>query len=225
MYLHHLLLVVPICHACDVPCCSPFMIWACRIKPLLSRAPPSAHESIQTQLSIYIHSSTSSESVLVSLLGFFVSKHVGEYFAIHRVSCGLGGDFLETRECIPRRILGTFELSGLKKPSLGTGHPALATRLTNPAELWARIPEYIWRHHTNLALPFAVTFQAKYDEAKALCVRSLAMYEKVYGPDHPAVATGLNNWAGVLKRQARVNIIFEYSSICFRVYSFWRIAF
>ncbi|CAB1103565.1 unnamed protein product [Ectocarpus sp. CCAP 1310/34] len=41
----------------------------------------------------------------------------------------------------------------------------------------------------------------KYDEAKSLCVRSLAMYEKVYGPDHPAVATGLNNWAGVLKRQ------------------------
>ncbi|CAM9461600.1 unnamed protein product, partial [Ectocarpus fasciculatus] len=55
--------------------------------------------------------------------------------------------------------------------------------------------------------------QAKYDESKALCVRSLAMYEKVYGPDHPAVATGLNNWAGVLKRQGKYK---EATDLCVR---------
>ena len=40
--------------------------------------------------------------------------------------------------------------------------------------------------------------QGKYDEAEPLYVRAMAIDEKVYGPDHPEVATDLNNRAGLL---------------------------
>ena len=40
--------------------------------------------------------------------------------------------------------------------------------------------------------------QGKFDEAGPLYERSLVIHEKVYGPDHPAVATALNNRAGLL---------------------------
>eukprot|EP00903_Cladosiphon_okamuranus_P006332 g6204.t1 len=40
-----------------------------------------------------------------------------------------------------------------------------------------------------------------YAEDKPLLQRSLAIDEKVYGPDHPQVATDLNNLAGLLQRQ------------------------
>ncbi|CAM9827635.1 unnamed protein product, partial [Ectocarpus fasciculatus] len=45
--------------------------------------------------------------------------------------------------------------------------------------------------------------QGQYEEAEPLYRRSLAIDEKVYGPDHPAVATVLNNWAGLLEKQVR----------------------
>eukprot|EP00752_Nemacystus_decipiens_P012244 g10853.t1 len=43
--------------------------------------------------------------------------------------------------------------------------------------------------------------RGKYEEAGPLYERSLAIYEKVYGPDHPAVATALNNRAALLMKQ------------------------
>ena len=51
--------------------------------------------------------------------------------------------------------------------------------------------------------PLLFTFQGKYEEAEPLYRRSLAIDEKVYGPDHPSVATDLNNWALLLEAQVR----------------------
>ena len=52
-------------------------------------------------------------------------------------------------------------------------------------------------------------FQGKYDQAEPLYKRSLAIDEKVYGPDHPEVATDLNNWAGLLEAQVRAKRCFQ----------------
>ena len=41
--------------------------------------------------------------------------------------------------------------------------------------------------------------------------RSLAIDEKIYGPDHPEVATDLNNWACLLESQVRAVINFQES--------------
>ena len=43
------------------------------------------------------------------------------------------------------------------------------------------------------------TAQGKLEEALALYKRSRAIDEKVYGPDHPEVATDLNNEAELLR--------------------------
>ena len=44
------------------------------------------------------------------------------------------------------------------------------------------------------------TAQGKFEEALALYKRSRAIDEKVYGPDHPEVATDLNNEAVLLQK-------------------------
>ena len=44
------------------------------------------------------------------------------------------------------------------------------------------------------------TAQGKFEEALVLYKRSRAIDEKVYGPDHPEVATDLNNEAVLLKQ-------------------------
>ena len=59
------------------------------------------------------------------------------------------------------------------------------------------------RHQTIFPLALPVTFQGKYEEAEPLYRRSLAIDEKIYGPDHPEVATGLHNWAELLRVQVR----------------------
>lgn len=43
--------------------------------------------------------------------------------------------------------------------------------------------------------------QGKYSEAKTFYERSLAIDKRVYGADHPEVATTLNNLAGLLETQ------------------------
>ena len=48
-----------------------------------------------------------------------------------------------------------------------------------------------------------VTFQGRLDEAGPLFERSLAIREKVLGPDHPDVAQSLNNRALLLQDQVR----------------------
>ena len=65
------------------------------------------------------------------------------------------------------------------------------------------LPPMQQRHETIFSLSLPVTFQGKYEEAEPLYRRSLAIREKVYGPDHPAVARGLNNWAALLETQVR----------------------
>ncbi|CAN0462129.1 unnamed protein product, partial [Scytosiphon promiscuus] len=45
--------------------------------------------------------------------------------------------------------------------------------------------------------------QGKYAEAEVLCLRAIGIREKVLGPDHPEVATTLNNLALLLKQQVR----------------------
>ncbi|CAN0339491.1 unnamed protein product, partial [Scytosiphon promiscuus] len=75
----------------------------------------------------------------------------------------------------------------------GPDHPEVATDLNN----WARLS----LKHDLLTLPTYI--QGKYDEAGPLYERSLTIREKAYGPDHPEVATALNNWAVVLQEQGK----------------------
>ena len=44
------------------------------------------------------------------------------------------------------------------------------------------------------------TTQGKLDEAAPLYKRAVAAWEKALGPDHPLVATGLNNQAELLRQ-------------------------
>ena len=50
-----------------------------------------------------------------------------------------------------------------------------------------------------------VAAQGDYEGAKPLYERSLAIREKVLGPDHPDVASSLNNLAMLLANQVRVD--------------------
>lgn len=63
------------------------------------------------------------------------------------------------------------------------------------------VSSHVPRPPTYFALFFPVTFQGKYEEADPLHDRSLAILEKVLGPDHPDVAVVLNNGAESLHRQ------------------------
>ncbi len=45
--------------------------------------------------------------------------------------------------------------------------------------------------------------QGKYAEAEPLYKRSLAIKEKALGPEHPHVATGLENYAALLRKTNR----------------------
>ena len=53
----------------------------------------------------------------------------------------------------------------------------------------------------NLALVYKA--QAKYDQAEPLYKRSLAIYEKALGPDHPHVTASLENYGTMLKAVKR----------------------
>ena len=50
-----------------------------------------------------------------------------------------------------------------------------------------------------------VAMQGNHGDAKPLYERSLAIREKVLGPDHPDVASSLNNLAMLLNNQVRVD--------------------
>ncbi len=47
--------------------------------------------------------------------------------------------------------------------------------------------------------------QGRYAEAEPLYQRSLAIWEKALGPEHPDVATSLENYAALLRETARAN--------------------
>ncbi len=55
----------------------------------------------------------------------------------------------------------------------------------------------------NLALLYAA--QGRYAEAEPLYKRALAISEKALGPDHPNVATSLENYAAVLRKTGRTS--------------------
>ena len=46
--------------------------------------------------------------------------------------------------------------------------------------------------------------QGKLDEAKPYMEKTITLFEKAYGEEHPSVATALNNLAQLYKAQARV---------------------
>ncbi len=47
--------------------------------------------------------------------------------------------------------------------------------------------------------------QGKYAEAEPLYQRALAIVEKALGPEHPHVATSLENYAALLRQTARAD--------------------
>ena len=53
----------------------------------------------------------------------------------------------------------------------------------------------------NLAL--AYSFQGKYAEAEPLFTRALNIWERAFGPDHPTLAQGLENYAALLRKTNR----------------------
>ncbi len=59
----------------------------------------------------------------------------------------------------------------------------------------------MWRSLDSLAVLYRD--QGKYDEAEALYERSLAIWEKALGKDHPDVATSLNNLAELYESQGK----------------------
>lgn len=67
-----------------------------------------------------------------------------------------------------------------------------------------------------LAVGF-VAPQGKLDEAGQLHRRSLEILERGLGPDHPSVATSLNNLAGLLKAQVRAIRQFQICSCSARL--------
>ncbi|CAN0443626.1 unnamed protein product, partial [Ectocarpus sp. 12 AP-2014] len=69
-------------------------------------------------------------------------------------------------------------------------------------------------HQMHFVISLLVTFQGKYEEAESLYARSLAIYEKAYGPDHPGVATGFNNLAGLLCRQGKYTEVKPFYARC-----------
>ncbi|CAM9521442.1 unnamed protein product [Ectocarpus sp. 4 AP-2014] len=81
----------------------------------------------------------------------------------------------------------------IREKVLGPDHPDVAISLNN----WAGLL------NTQESLHLVHHIEGKYNKAEPLYVRSLAIHEKVYSYDHPAVATGLNNWAEVLRNQGK----------------------
>ena len=62
-------------------------------------------------------------------------------------------------------------------------------------------------HLNSFVSKSCVTFQGRLDEADPLSKRSLAIHEKVLGPDHPDLATVLDNRATLLKAQVRAVMV------------------
>ena len=60
-------------------------------------------------------------------------------------------------------------------------------------------------------MALTVVAQGKYDEAKPLYDRAIAIGEKTLGPDHPDLAAKLNNLAVSLSDQGQHEEALEYS--------------
>ncbi|CAM9826703.1 unnamed protein product, partial [Choristocarpus tenellus] len=118
----------------------------------------------------------------------------------------------------------------IREKLLGTEHQHVASCLDNRAELLkaqvrkestqegsfglVEVPSSLDFNHSPCSIgrrgdcmglggttPCTVDLQGNYEQADLLYQRSLAITEKVLGPDHPDVAFSLDNWAGLLKAQ------------------------
>ncbi|CAB1118954.1 unnamed protein product [Ectocarpus sp. CCAP 1310/34] len=81
---------------------------------------------------------------------------------------------------------------GIREKTLGPEHPDVAESLNNLAG--------VLRSQASVNPVFEIL--RNFQDAEPLYERSLAIDEKVYGPDHPEVATDLNNWAALYEVQA-----------------------
>lgn len=63
--------------------------------------------------------------------------------------------------------------------------------------------------------------QGKYAEADLLYARSLAIREKVLGPEHPEFATSLSNRAELLKSQVRMFLSTMFDSVAASLRNFF----
>lgn len=95
--------------------------------------------------------------------------------------------------------VGALEILG---SAVGEQHPDSTSELTNQMLLLSVCP-FAFLASTTFVLRFGVEFQAKYEEAERLYQRSVAIREYYFGPDYPAVATTLNDWATLLASQVR----------------------
>ena len=58
--------------------------------------------------------------------------------------------------------------------------------------------------HSDIHKRVRLLLQGKYAEAESLCLRVIDKEETRLGPDHPSIASQLNNLASVLEAQVRV---------------------
>lgn len=89
-------------------------------------------------------------------------------------------------------------LSGESRSLVKTEHSILVGMICLNAFSWTATV----RHSPHNVPPWGT--QGKHGEAKGLCMRSLAINEKVQGQNHPDVATSLNSLASLLHSQVRV---------------------
>ena len=82
------------------------------------------------------------------------------------------------------------------------GRAALSARTRHPGE--GPRPRPSRRGHEPQQPGRALRAQGQYAKAEPLYQRSLAIWEKALGPDHPEVATSLNNLAVLYRRPRRV---------------------
>ena len=106
------------------------------------------------------------------------------------------------------------EALAIRKTALGNQHHDVATSLNNLAlllnnqvsekivQILAQQPNAVFENADHFYLS-----QGKYDEAEPLYRESLDIRRKVYGNDHPSVATGLNNLALLLQKQVSRKIV------------------
>ena len=94
---------------------------------------------------------------------------------------------------------------GFRKKVLGPDHPTVGQSLNNLALLYQDQGRYAEAEppQTRLGNSREGARQDRYDEAEPLLKRSLVVSKKAFGPDHPNVAAGLKNLAGVYRDQGR----------------------
>ena len=102
----------------------------------------------------------------------------------------------------------------IKKKVYGEEHPKVALGLNNLAQLLQDQASFnvMWSVRAVLLSDWPCCWafgctQGKLDEAEPLFKQALAIYKKVYGEEHPRVATALNNLAQLLSDQVSRSVV------------------